>query len=78
MARGRAFLLVVLNIWFSLQYIGPGSSFSIATDYGLDGPGSNPGGRDIPPVQTGPGAHPGSYRMGTGSFPGVGTTGTWG
>ena len=28
---------------------GPGSSVSIATDYGLDGPGSNPGGgRDFP------------------------------
>ena len=23
------------------------------------------------PVQTGPGAHPASYKMGTGSFPGV-------
>ena len=28
-------------------------------------------GRDFPPVQTGPGAHPASYKMGTGSFPGV-------
>jgi len=27
--------------------------------------------RDFPPVQTGPGAHPASYKMGTGSFPGV-------
>jgi len=26
---------------------GSGSSVSIATDYGLDGPGSNPGGYDI-------------------------------
>ena len=25
----------------------PGSSVGIATDYGLDGPGSNPGGDDI-------------------------------
>ena len=25
-------------------YCGPGSSVGIATDYGLDGPGSNPGG----------------------------------
>jgi len=32
----------------------------------------NPGGgRDYPPVQTGPGAHPASCTMGTGSFPGV-------
>ena len=28
-------------------------------------------GRDFPPVQTGPGAHPASYKMGTRSFPGV-------
>ena len=26
---------------------GPGSSVSIATDYGLDSPGSNPGGDEI-------------------------------
>ena len=37
---------------------GPGSSVGIATDYWLDGPGSNPRwGRDFPPFQTGPGAH---------------------
>ena len=28
-------------------------------------------GRDFPPVQTGPGAHPASCNMGTESFPGV-------
>jgi len=28
-------------------------------------------GRDFPPVQTGPEAHPASCTMGTGSFPGV-------
>ena len=53
--------MYVLN--FKFIYIcnsGPGSSVGIATDYGLDGPGSNPGGRDFPPVQTGPGAHPAS------------------
>jgi len=42
---------------------GPGSSVGIAADYGLDGPGSNPG-RD----ETDPGAHPDSCKMGTGSF----------
>jgi len=26
---------------------GPGSSVGIATDYGMDGPGSNPGGEEI-------------------------------
>jgi len=53
------------------QLCGSGSSVGIATDYGLDVTGSNPGGeRDFPPVQTGPGAHPASCKMGTGSFPG--------
>jgi len=51
---------------------GGGSSVGIATDHGPDDPGSNPGGRrDFPPVQTGPGAHPASCKMGTGSPPGV-------
>jgi hypothetical protein len=51
----------------------PGSSVSIATDYGLDGPGieSRWGVRFSAPVQTGPGVHPTSFTMGTGSFPGV-------
>ena len=49
-----------------------GSSFAIASDYGLEGSGSNPGGDEIfPPVQTGPGANPASCKMGTGSFQGV-------
>jgi hypothetical protein len=30
-----------------------------------------PVGRDFPAVQAGPGAHPASCKMGTGSFPGV-------
>jgi len=55
---------------------GPGSVVGIATGYGLDGPGSNSGGggggaRFSAPVQNGPGAHPASCTMGTGSFPGV-------
>jgi hypothetical protein len=45
---------------------GPGSSVDIGTGYGLDGPG-----RFIAHVQTGPGAHPASCIMSTGSFPGV-------
>jgi len=58
---------------YLINHFWPGSSGSIATDYRLDGPGLNPGrgGRDFPPVQTGPGAHPASGKMGTGSFPGV-------
>jgi hypothetical protein len=51
----------------------PGSSVSIVTGYGLYGPGieSRWGARLSAPVQTGPGAHPASCTMGTGSFPGV-------
>jgi len=41
--------------------------------YGLDGPGieSRWGARFSAPVQTGPGAHPASFTMGTGSFLGL-------
>ena len=53
--------------------MGPDSSVGIATRYWLDGPGieSRWGARFFVSVQTGPGAHPASYTMGTGSFPGV-------
>ena len=47
---------------------GPGSVVGIATGYGLDGPGSNPGGGAR---FSDPGAHPASCKMGTGSFSGV-------
>ena len=51
---------------------GPGSSVSIVTDYGLDGLGiESRWGENFPPVQTCPGAHLASCKMGTGSFPGV-------
>jgi len=45
----------------------------IATGYGLDGPGIECwwGARFSALVQTGPGAHPTSFTMGAGSFPGV-------
>jgi len=50
--------------------VGRDSSVGIATGYGLDGPGieSRWGARFSAPVQTGPGAHPASYKTGTGSF----------
>ena len=53
--------------------MGRDSSVGIATRYGLDGPGieSRWGARFFTPVQSGPGAHPASCTMGTGSFPGV-------
>ena len=59
-----------------LIYCGPGSSVGIATDYGLDGPGSNPGGDEIfrlsrpalgptqPPVQWVPRLSGGKVRPG--------------
>ena len=52
---------------------GPGSAVGIATGYGLDGPEDlvPVGARFSAPVQTGPGDHPASCTMGTGSFQGV-------
>jgi hypothetical protein len=59
-----------------LQKSGPGSSVGIATDYGLDSPGSNPGGDEIfrpsrpalgltqPPVQWVPGLSRGENAVG--------------
>jgi hypothetical protein len=56
----------------TIHICGPSSSVGIATDYGLDGPGiESRWGRDFPPVQTKPGAHPASCTMVTGSFSGV-------
>jgi len=41
-------LLLYIDITILLQSdCGPGSSVGIATDYGLEGPGPNPGGDDI-------------------------------
>ena len=34
-------------VFYPESVSGPGSSVGIATDYGLDGPGSNPGGEEI-------------------------------
>ena len=49
---------------------GLGSSVGIATGYGLEGPGiESRWGRDFQPPQTGPGAHPASFTMGSGFFP---------
>ena len=61
----------VTSLWARL--VGRDSSVGIATRYCVDGPGieSRWGTRFSAPVQTGPGAHPASCTMGTGSFPGL-------
>ena len=61
---------------FTFTYVltgGPGSSVGIVTGYGLDSPGieSLLGVRFSAHVQTGPGDHPASCTMGTGSFLGI-------
>jgi hypothetical protein len=68
--------IITYRDYFTLRHFkskGRDSSVGIATRYGLDGPGmeSRWEARFSAPVQTGPGAHPASYTMGTGSFPGV-------
>ena len=39
--------MIVFFIEYIMFVCRPGSSVSTATDYGLDGPGSNPGGDEI-------------------------------
>ena len=58
----------------TLRIYGPGwlSRYSDSLRAGLSGNRTPVGGaRFSAPVQTGPGAHPASYTMGTGTFPGV-------
>ena len=44
--QNAAPIIIVYDDYY-LCLCGPGSSVGIATDYGLDGPGSNPGGDEI-------------------------------
>ena len=64
-----------ITVLFSVLviYVGRDSADGILTRYELDGPGIEFrwGARFSAPVQSGPGAHPAYYTMGTGSFPGV-------
>ena len=60
--------------WDNLEHgiCGLGSSVCIATELRAGRSGiESRWGRDFPPVQTDPGAHPASCKTGTGSFPGV-------
>jgi hypothetical protein len=61
------------NFFQTFPISGPGSVVSIATAYGLDGPGieSRWAARFSAPIQTGPEDHPASCIMGTGSCPGL-------
>jgi hypothetical protein len=65
-------ILIVFMHTFD-KICGPGSSVGIANSYGLDGLRieSRWGVRFFAHVQTVPGAHPPSCKVGTGSFPGV-------
>jgi len=67
------------NRYSCVLQLGRDSSFGIATPYGLDGLGiESRWGAGFPaPAQTGPGAHPASYTMGTGSFAGVKRPEAW-
>jgi len=67
----RVLICLSLDNFYSLDS-GPGSSVGIATELRAGRSGIEfRWGRDFPPVQTGPGAHPASCKMGTGSFLGV-------
>ena len=59
---------------------GQNTVVGIATRYGPEGPGTESrwGASFSIKVQTGPGAHPDSYTMGTGSFLDGKTAKTWG
>ena len=47
MIFGEMCVLSLIYSYVAICRCGPGSSVGIATDYGLDGPGSNPGGDKI-------------------------------
>ena len=67
-------LLFTTKAFFDVLSVlcGPSSSVGIATELRAGRSGiESRWGRNFPPVQTGPGAHRASCKMGTGSFPGI-------
>jgi len=61
----------VFQLYF-INFCGPGNSVGIANELRAGRSGiESRWGRDLPLVETGPGAHPASCKMGTESFPGV-------
>jgi len=66
----RNFLLQIVTV--VIPKCGLGNSVGIATELRAGRSGiESRWGQDFPSVQIGPGAHPASCTMGTGSFPGV-------
>ena len=64
----RVFYLYICSLCIT-EMCGPGSSVGIATELRAGRSGiESRWGRDFPPVQTGPGAHPASCKMDTESF----------
>ena len=63
----------MILLYFQRSNVHRDGSASIATGYGMDGPGieSRWGRIFFAPVRTGPGSHPASYTLGTGSFRGI-------
>jgi hypothetical protein len=70
---GRVFFLYVVLVAIMSSLAGRDSAVVIATRYGLESPKIEFRWEATfsAPAQTGPGAQPVSYTMGTGSFPGV-------
>ena len=69
---------IAIIFMFHICFVsGPGSSGGIATDYGLDGPGSNPGGTRFSAGSDRPWGPPSLLYNEYGAFPGVKTTGAW-
>ena len=68
----RPFPSIPFPIPYLLIIFGTGSSVGIATELQAGRSGiESRWGRDLPPVRTGPGAHPAFCKIGTESFPGV-------
>jgi hypothetical protein len=63
-------ILLIFKLYCS--FLGPDSAVVIVTHYRLDGPGIESLWGFSAPIQTGPGAHPASYTMGTGFLSGGG------
>jgi hypothetical protein len=75
----RTFITYEISFLPLIFKMGRDNTVGIATRYGMDGPGTESRweARIATPVQTGLGAYPASYTMGTGIFPGGKAVGAW-